>query len=55
MRPRCTRVVKLKATRSANGRASEMNLRHWFVFRDGKIAYYRDTEDTAPAEALFSD
>jgi ketosteroid isomerase-like protein len=47
-------VVRLKATRVANGRASEMNLHHWFVFRDGKIAYYRGTEDTAQAEALFS-
>ena len=30
-----------------------MNLHHWFVFRDRKIAYYRGTEDTAQAEALF--
>ena len=48
-------VVKLKATRTANGRSTEMNLHHWFVFRDGKIAYYRGTEDTAQAEAIFAD
>ena len=48
-------VVKLKATRTANGRTAEMNLHHWFIFRDGKIAYYRGTEDTSQAEALFKD
>jgi len=48
-------VVKFTATRGANGRRVEMNLHHWFVFRDGKIAYYRGTEDTAQAEAIFSD
>jgi ketosteroid isomerase-like protein len=48
-------VVKFKATRTANGRAAEMNLHHWFVFRNGKIAYYRGTEDTAQAESIFSD
>ena len=47
-------VVKLKATRAANGRSAEMNLHHWFVFRDGKIAYYRGTEDTALTEAIFA-
>jgi uncharacterized protein len=46
-------VVKFKATRTANGRTAEMNLHHWFVFRDGKIAYYRGSEDTAQGEALF--
>jgi uncharacterized protein len=48
-------VVKFKATRTANGRSVEMNLHHWFVFRDGKIAYYRGSEDTAQAEASFGD
>jgi hypothetical protein len=32
-----------------------MNLHHWFQFREGKISYYRGTEDTAQAEALFRD
>jgi uncharacterized protein len=48
-------IVKLKATRIANGRSAEMNLHHWFQLRDGKIAYYRGSEDTSQAEALFSD
>jgi len=48
-------VVKLKATRIANGRSAEMNLHHFFQFRDGKIAYYRGTEDTAQSESMFRD
>jgi hypothetical protein len=27
-----------------------MNLHHYFKFRDGKVAYYRGTEDTAQTE-----
>ena len=48
-------VVKLKSTRTANGRTAEMNLHHWFQFRNGKIAYYRGTEDTSQTEAAFND
>ena len=48
-------VVKLTSTRIANGRGAEMNLHHWFQFRDGKIAYYRGTEDTSQTEAIFRD
>ena len=48
-------VVRLTSTRTANGRVAEMNLHHWFQFRDGKIAYYRGTEDTSQTEAIFRD
>ena len=48
-------VVKLKATRTANGRSADMNLHHFFRFRDGKTAFYRGSEDTCQAESLFSD
>jgi ketosteroid isomerase-like protein len=48
-------VVKLQVTRRANGRSAAMNLHHWFVFRDGKIAFYRGSEDTALTERLFQD
>jgi ketosteroid isomerase-like protein len=48
-------IVKLKATRNANGRTAEMNLHHWFQFRDGKVCFYRGSEDTSQGEALFSD
>jgi len=29
-----------------------VDLHHYFAFRDGKIAYYRGTEDTAQTQAL---
>jgi hypothetical protein len=32
-----------------------MNLYHLFKFREGKIAYYRGTEDTAQVEAVLQD
>ena len=48
-------IVKLGATRIANGRTVEMNLHHWFQFRDGKVAFYRGSEDTAQSAALFAD
>ena len=48
-------VVRFAATRRANGRSASMNLHHLFQFRDGKIAYYRGTEDTALVEAIFRD
>lgn len=46
-------VVRLRARVRANGRAVAMDLHHRFTFRDGKIAYYRGTEDTAQVEAAF--
>jgi hypothetical protein len=30
-----------------------MDLHHYFAFRDGKIAYYRGTEDTAQTRATL--
>jgi uncharacterized protein len=48
-------IVRLKATRIASGRRAEMNLHHWFQFRDGKISFYRGSEDTSQSEAIFSD
>ena len=32
-----------------------MDLHHWFQFRDGKVARYRGTEDTALTAELLSD
>jgi ketosteroid isomerase-like protein len=48
-------VVKYKATRTANGRSEESNIHHYFRFRDGKVAYWRGTEDSSQVEALFRD
>jgi uncharacterized protein len=46
-------VVRFRARSRANGRTTEMHLHHFFAFRDGKIAYYRGTEDTAQTEAVL--
>ena len=40
-------VVRFRARSRSTGKTAQMNLHHYFKFRDGKIAYYRGTEDTA--------
>ena len=40
-------LVKYRSRAKATGTASEMNLHHYFRFVDGKIAYYRGSEDSA--------
>jgi uncharacterized protein len=46
-------VVRYKTTHKANGRTADMNLHHHFRFRDGKLAYWRGSEDTSQVEAIF--
>ena len=46
-------VVRFVATARASGRTASMNLHHWFTFRDGKIAHYRGSEDTAQTVAVL--
>jgi ketosteroid isomerase-like protein len=46
-------VVRFRARSRANGQVAEMDLHHYFKFRDGKIAYYRGTEDTALTETVL--
>jgi ketosteroid isomerase-like protein len=48
-------VVRCRAKSRRDGRITDMNLHHLFTFRDGKIAYYRGTEDTAQVEAVLRD
>jgi ketosteroid isomerase-like protein len=46
-------VVRLTATARATGKQASMDLHHLFRFRDGKVAFYRGTEDTlAVAQTL---
>ena len=40
-------VIRFRARARGTGKTAEMDLHHFFRFRDGKIAYYRGTEDTA--------
>jgi hypothetical protein len=46
-------VVRFRARSRSTGKAAGMNLHHYFKFRDGKIAYYRGTEDTAQTESVL--
>ncbi len=46
-------VVRFQARSRSTGRPAAMNLHHFFRFRDGKIAFYRGTEDTAQTEAAL--
>jgi ketosteroid isomerase-like protein len=47
--------IKFKAHKTDGGGALDMNPHHYFRFRDGKISYYRGSEDTAQTVALFRD
>ena len=47
-------VVRFQARSRGTGRPAAMNLHHFFRFRDGKIAYYRGSEDTAQTAAVLS-
>ncbi len=46
-------VVRFRARSRGTGKTAAMELHHFFTFRDGKIAYYRGTEDTAQTEAVL--
>ena len=48
-------VVRFRARSRSTGKTLAMDLHHYFKFRDGKIAYYRGTEDTAQTEAVLRD
>jgi ketosteroid isomerase-like protein len=48
-------VVRFRARSRSTGRTAAMDLHHYFKFRDGKVAYYRGTEDTAQTEAALRD
>ena len=47
-------VVRCRATSRQTGRPMDMNLHHYFRFRDGKISYYRGTEDSAQLAAALA-
>lgn len=48
-------VVRFRARSRQTGKAAAMDLHHFFTFRDGKVARYRGTEDTAQTEAVLRD
>ncbi len=47
-------VVHCRATSRATGKAIDHDLHHYFRFENGKIAFYRGTEDTAQTQAALS-
>ena len=44
-------LVSYRARFATTGREVDMNLHHYFRLRDGKVAYYRGSEDTAQTVA----
>jgi uncharacterized protein len=46
-------VVRFRTRSRETGKIASMQLHHWFRFRDGKIAYYRGSEDTASTAAAL--
>src|SRR6185369_10068877 len=46
-------VVQFRARSRSTGKSAVMDLHHYFRCRDGKIAYYRGTEDTAQTGAVL--
>jgi len=46
-------VVRFRCRSRSTGRVAAMNLHHYFKFQDGKIAYYRGSEDTAQTEVVL--
>jgi ketosteroid isomerase-like protein len=47
-------VVHFRATSRGTGKAVSQELHHYFRFEEGKIAFYRGTEDTAQTEAALA-
>jgi ketosteroid isomerase-like protein len=47
-------IVRYRGSARVTGKKAAMDLHHWFRFRDGKVYYYRGTEDTAQTEASLS-
>jgi len=46
-------VVRFAAKNRQTGKSLSQQLHHYFKFRDGKIAVYRGSEDTAAVAATF--
>jgi hypothetical protein len=46
-------VVHFRATSRSTGKTVNQDLHHYFRFDNGKIAFYRGTEDTAQTEAAL--
>jgi ketosteroid isomerase-like protein len=47
-------LVRHRSTSRSTGKSVDMDLHHYFRFRDGKIEFYRGSEDSAQTEAALS-
>src|SRR4051812_21421715 len=47
-------VVRIRMKSKQTGKVASMQLHHWFRFANGKIAYYRGTEDSALTAATVA-
>src|ERR1700733_13917254 len=47
-------LVRFRISSRATGRQGEMNLHHYWRLRDGKVEYYRGSEDSAQTAALLA-
>jgi uncharacterized protein len=47
-------VVRFGLRVPVTSKSGEMDIHHWFRFRDGKICLYRGTEDTALTASLLA-
>lgn len=47
-------MIRFRIRSRQTGRDAAMNLHHYWRFRDGKVEYYRGSEDTAQAAAMLS-
>jgi len=46
-------TIRFGFTVPATGKSGVMNLHHWWRFADGKVVFYRGTEDTELTASLF--
>ena len=47
-------VIRFAITSKATGKSAAMDLHHWWRFRDGKVCFYRGTEDTAATKEILA-
>ena len=47
-------MVHCRATSRATGKGIDQDLHHYFRFENGRIAFYRGTEDTAQTEVALT-
>lgn len=47
-------TVRWTFTVNATGKTASMHMQHWFRFANGKIVFFRGSEDTAQSAAAFA-